>query len=154
MLLSCIHFVLYLTLSCCPVWFHCTESPSCTYYKCQTWKTTGCGVWRIGICFILFCACFASYIVFLSVAHDGLLVSRAVYVFGFCFQVLCASNEGSTIVEPLLPPEGAKIGERVSFAGYDICNHLDQAVRHIYLHDLFNPVYKAFKMNITISSTC
>jgi aminoacyl tRNA synthase complex-interacting multifunctional protein 1 len=33
--------------------------------------------------------------------------------------VLCASNEGSTIVEPLLPPEGAKIGERVSFAGID-----------------------------------
>jgi aminoacyl tRNA synthase complex-interacting multifunctional protein 1 len=33
--------------------------------------------------------------------------------------VLCSSNEGSTIVEPLLPPEGAKIGERVSFAGID-----------------------------------
>lgn len=33
------------------------------------------------------------------------------------FQVLCASNEDHTGVEPLLPPEGAKIGERVSFAG-------------------------------------
>ncbi|KAJ1429814.1 tRNA-binding domain [Sesbania bispinosa] len=33
--------------------------------------------------------------------------------------VLCASNEGPTIVEPLLPPEGAKIGERVSFSGID-----------------------------------
>lgn len=33
--------------------------------------------------------------------------------------VLCASNEGSTVVEPLLPPEGAKIGEHVSFAGID-----------------------------------
>ncbi|KAK7282440.1 hypothetical protein RIF29_11209 [Crotalaria pallida] len=33
--------------------------------------------------------------------------------------VLCASNEGSTVVEPLLPPEGAKIGERVSFSGID-----------------------------------
>ena len=32
-------------------------------------------------------------------------------------QVLCASNEDHTIVEPLLPPEGAKIGEQISFAG-------------------------------------
>ncbi|KAJ9176013.1 hypothetical protein P3X46_014506 [Hevea brasiliensis] len=33
--------------------------------------------------------------------------------------VLCASNEDHTVVEPLLPPEGAKIGERVSFSGID-----------------------------------
>jgi len=33
------------------------------------------------------------------------------------WQVLCASNEGPTVVEPLLPPEGAKIGERISFSG-------------------------------------
>lgn len=33
--------------------------------------------------------------------------------------VLCASKEDHTIVEPLLPPEGAKIGERVSFSGID-----------------------------------
>ncbi|KAL2339479.1 hypothetical protein Fmac_007419 [Flemingia macrophylla] len=33
--------------------------------------------------------------------------------------VLCASNEGPTVVEPLLPPEGAKIGERISFSGID-----------------------------------
>ncbi|KAJ4720236.1 tRNA-binding protein [Melia azedarach] len=33
--------------------------------------------------------------------------------------VLCASNEDHTLVEPLLPPEGAKIGERVSFSGID-----------------------------------
>ncbi|KAI9110805.1 hypothetical protein K1719_018243 [Acacia pycnantha] len=33
--------------------------------------------------------------------------------------VLCASNEDHTVVEPLLPPEGAKIGERVSFAGIE-----------------------------------
>jgi len=32
-------------------------------------------------------------------------------------QVLCASSEDHTIVEPLLPPEGAKLGERVSFSG-------------------------------------
>ncbi|KAL5733063.1 hypothetical protein ACOSP7_032401 [Xanthoceras sorbifolium] len=33
--------------------------------------------------------------------------------------VFCASNEDHTIVEPLLPPEGAKPGERVSFCGID-----------------------------------
>ncbi|VVA18540.1 PREDICTED: aminoacyl tRNA [Prunus dulcis] len=33
--------------------------------------------------------------------------------------VLCASNEDHTLVEPLLPPEGAKPGERVSFSGVD-----------------------------------
>ncbi|KAF3433269.1 hypothetical protein FNV43_RR24371 [Rhamnella rubrinervis] len=33
--------------------------------------------------------------------------------------VLCASNEDHTAVEPLLPPEGAKPGERVSFSGID-----------------------------------
>lgn len=39
------------------------------------------------------------------------------YAFDSYFQVLCASNEDHTVVEPLLPPEGAKIGERVSFTG-------------------------------------
>ncbi|KAF9594547.1 hypothetical protein IFM89_033517 [Coptis chinensis] len=33
--------------------------------------------------------------------------------------VLCASNSEQTVVEPLLPPEGAKIGERVTFSGHD-----------------------------------
>ncbi|XP_042416756.1 aminoacyl tRNA synthase complex-interacting multifunctional protein 1-like [Zingiber officinale] len=33
--------------------------------------------------------------------------------------VLCASNEDHTVVEPLIPPEGALLGERVSFSGYD-----------------------------------
>ncbi|XP_057541160.1 tRNA-aminoacylation cofactor arc1 [Amaranthus tricolor] len=33
--------------------------------------------------------------------------------------VLCASNEDHSVVEPLLPPEGATIGERVSFEGHD-----------------------------------
>ncbi|EOY20090.1 OB-fold nucleic acid binding domain-containing protein isoform 1 [Theobroma cacao] len=32
--------------------------------------------------------------------------------------VLCASNEDHTAVEPLLPPEGAKPGEHVSFSGH------------------------------------
>ncbi|XP_043706517.1 aminoacyl tRNA synthase complex-interacting multifunctional protein 1 [Telopea speciosissima] len=33
--------------------------------------------------------------------------------------VLCASNQDHTVVEPLLPPEGAKCGERISFSGHD-----------------------------------
>jgi aminoacyl tRNA synthase complex-interacting multifunctional protein 1 len=33
--------------------------------------------------------------------------------------VLCASSEDHTVVEPLIPPEGANIGERISFAGFD-----------------------------------
>ncbi|KAL6616297.1 hypothetical protein ACP70R_038567 [Stipagrostis hirtigluma subsp. patula] len=33
--------------------------------------------------------------------------------------VLCASTQDHTAVEPLIPPEGAKIGERISFAGFD-----------------------------------
>ncbi|XP_009363792.1 methionine--tRNA ligase, cytoplasmic [Pyrus x bretschneideri] len=33
--------------------------------------------------------------------------------------VLCASSEDHTLVEPLLPPQGAKLGERVSFSGVD-----------------------------------
>jgi aminoacyl tRNA synthase complex-interacting multifunctional protein 1 len=33
--------------------------------------------------------------------------------------VLCASNSDHTVVEPLIPPEGAKLGERISFAGFD-----------------------------------
>ncbi|MBA0600228.1 hypothetical protein Gorai_006423, partial [Gossypium raimondii] len=33
--------------------------------------------------------------------------------------VLCASNEDHTKVEPLLPPEGAKPGECISFSGID-----------------------------------
>uniref|UniRef100_A0A0A9AEQ6 Uncharacterized protein n=1 Tax=Arundo donax TaxID=35708 RepID=A0A0A9AEQ6_ARUDO len=34
-------------------------------------------------------------------------------------QVLCASTEDHTVVEPLIPPEGAKVGERILFAGFD-----------------------------------
>lgn len=33
--------------------------------------------------------------------------------------VLCASNEDHTKVEPLLPPKGAKLGERVTISGND-----------------------------------
>lgn len=37
---------------------------------------------------------------------------------GVCLQVLCASNEDHTVVEPLIVPGGAKVGECVSFSGY------------------------------------
>lgn len=33
--------------------------------------------------------------------------------------VLCASNEDHTVVEPLIAPEGAKVGECISFSGHD-----------------------------------
>ncbi|MCD9644483.1 hypothetical protein HAX54_032702 [Datura stramonium] len=33
--------------------------------------------------------------------------------------VLCASNEDHTVVEPLIAPEGAKVGECISFSGVD-----------------------------------
>ncbi|KAJ3703172.1 hypothetical protein LUZ61_006877 [Rhynchospora tenuis] len=58
-----------------------------------------------------------------------------------CGLVLCASNEDHTKVEPLSPPNGAKIGERVSFAGYDgkpedVLNpkkkQLDKITPHLY----------------------
>ncbi|CAI7828767.1 unnamed protein product [Closterium sp. NIES-54] len=34
-------------------------------------------------------------------------------------QVLCASNEDHTVCRPLQPPEGAAIGEKITFAGVD-----------------------------------
>ncbi|PON50210.1 Ribosomal protein [Trema orientale] len=58
--------------------------------------------------------------------------------------VLCASNEDHTIVEPLLPPEGSKVGERVSFAGIDgkpedVLNpkkkQLDKITPHLFTDD-------------------
>lgn len=32
-------------------------------------------------------------------------------------QVLCASNDAHDAVDPIIPPEGAAIGERVTFEG-------------------------------------
>uniref|UniRef100_A0A7N0TBT8 tRNA-binding domain-containing protein n=1 Tax=Kalanchoe fedtschenkoi TaxID=63787 RepID=A0A7N0TBT8_KALFE len=58
--------------------------------------------------------------------------------------VLCASNEDHTVVEPLLPPAGAKIGERISVAGYDgepeaVLNpkkkQLDKITPHLFTDD-------------------
>ncbi|KAK6932912.1 hypothetical protein RJ641_035806 [Dillenia turbinata] len=58
--------------------------------------------------------------------------------------VLCASNEDHTAVEPLLPPEGAKLGERVSFSGHEgnpeeVLNpkkkQLEKITPHLYTDD-------------------
>lgn len=46
------------------------------------------------------------------------LNSGAVFVIFILLQVLCASNGDHTVVEPITPPEGAKVGECVSFSGY------------------------------------
>uniref|UniRef100_A0A5B7B9B9 tRNA-binding domain-containing protein n=1 Tax=Davidia involucrata TaxID=16924 RepID=A0A5B7B9B9_DAVIN len=58
--------------------------------------------------------------------------------------VLCASNEDHTIVEPLFPPEGAKVGECVSFSGHegkpeDVLNpkkkQLEKITPHLFTDD-------------------
>ncbi|KAL6123469.1 hypothetical protein ACLB2K_075991 [Fragaria x ananassa] len=58
--------------------------------------------------------------------------------------VLCASSADHTLVEPLLPPEGAKIGEHVSFSGIDgkpedVLNpkkkQLDKITPHLFTDD-------------------
>ena len=65
--------------------------------------------------------------------------------------VLCASNEGPTIVEPLLPPEGAKIGEHISFSGIDgkpedVLNpkkkQLEKITPHLFTDDKGVATYK------------
>ncbi|WKA00773.1 hypothetical protein VitviT2T_019100 [Vitis vinifera] len=67
--------------------------------------------------------------------------------------VLCASNEDHTGVEPLLPPEGAKIGERVSFSGNegkpeDVLNpkkkQLEKITPHLFTDD------KGHQMTMTL----
>ncbi|XP_050385091.1 uncharacterized protein LOC126801699 [Argentina anserina] len=58
--------------------------------------------------------------------------------------VLCASSADHTIVEPLLPPEGSKIGERILFSGIDgkpedVLNpkkkQLDKITPHLFTDD-------------------
>jgi hypothetical protein len=83
-------------------------------------------------------------------------------------QVLCASTEDHAAVEPLIPPEGAKIGERISFAGsvynqfkgpfaqlaFIFClavliythEYVSQAVRNLVSHK--NNVYRTYKCNL------
>lgn len=65
--------------------------------------------------------------------------------------VLCASNEDHSVVEPLRPPEGAKVGERVSFAGHDgkpedVLNpkkkQLEKITPHLYTDESGVATYK------------
>lgn len=65
--------------------------------------------------------------------------------------VLCASNEDHSVVEPLLPPEGAAIGERVSFSGHegkpeDVLNpkkkQLEKITPHLFTDDKGVATYK------------
>lgn len=65
--------------------------------------------------------------------------------------VLCASNKEHTAVEPLTPPEGAKIGESISFSGFegkpeDVLNpkkkQLDKITPHLYTDDKGVATYK------------
>ncbi len=36
-----------------------------------------------------------------------------------CLQVLCASNEDHTVVDPVIPPEASNPGDRISFEGFN-----------------------------------
>ncbi|KFK36938.1 hypothetical protein AALP_AA4G191900 [Arabis alpina] len=65
--------------------------------------------------------------------------------------VLCASNEDHSVVEPLLPPAGAKPGERVSFSGIegkpeDVLNpkkkQLEKITPHLYTDENGVATYK------------
>ncbi|KAK1265394.1 putative methionine--tRNA ligase [Acorus gramineus] len=65
--------------------------------------------------------------------------------------VLCASSEDHTTVEPLCPPEGAIIGECISFAGYegkpeDVLNpkkkQLEKITPYLYTDDKGVATYK------------
>ncbi|XP_071723247.1 uncharacterized protein [Rutidosis leptorrhynchoides] len=65
--------------------------------------------------------------------------------------VLCASSEDHTIVEPLLPPQGAEIGERILFSGFDgkpedVLNpkkkQLDKITPHLFTDDKGVATYK------------
>jgi aminoacyl tRNA synthase complex-interacting multifunctional protein 1 len=58
--------------------------------------------------------------------------------------VLCASNGDHTVVEPITPPEGAKVGECVSFSGHEgkpeeVLNpkkkQLDKITPHLFTDD-------------------
>lgn len=47
----------------------------------------------------------------------GLLGCNLSCLFVFNPQVLCASSKDHTVVEPLIAPDGAKVGECVTFSG-------------------------------------
>lgn len=82
------------------------EPTCCTHHKCQTWKATRCDVRGTGNTF------FYPH----QSIHDQNIAKRSLICL---LQVLCASNEDHSEVEPLLPPVGAQPGERVSFSGYN-----------------------------------
>lgn len=76
--------------------------------------------------------------------------------------VLCASNKEHTAVEPLTPPEGAKIGESISFSGFegkpeDVLNpkkkQLDKITPHLYTDDKGVATYKGIPF-MTSSGPC
>ncbi|KAI0501835.1 hypothetical protein KFK09_016780 [Dendrobium nobile] len=76
--------------------------------------------------------------------------------------VLCASNQENTAVEPLIPPEGAKIGERVSFSGFDgrpedVLNpkkkQLEKITPHLYTDEKGVATYKGIPF-MTSSGPC
>ncbi|XP_058110654.1 tRNA-aminoacylation cofactor arc1 [Magnolia sinica] len=65
--------------------------------------------------------------------------------------VLCASSQDHTVVEPLLPPKGAKLGERISFSGHDgkpedVLNpkkkQLEKITPHLYTNENGVATYK------------
>lgn len=65
--------------------------------------------------------------------------------------VLCASSQDHTVVEPLIPPEGAKLGECVSFSGHegkpeDVLNpkkkQLEKITPHLFTDDKGVATYK------------
>ncbi|KAL8154356.1 hypothetical protein V2J09_012116 [Rumex salicifolius] len=76
--------------------------------------------------------------------------------------VLCASNEDHSAVEPLLPPEGAKPGERIAILGHDgkpedILNpkkkQLDKITPHLYTDENGIATYKGIPF-MTSAGAC
>ncbi|KAK3014945.1 hypothetical protein RJ639_009961 [Escallonia herrerae] len=75
---------------------------------------------------------------------NGLASRCASGILGVRLEVLCASSEDHTAVEPLIVPEGARIGECVSFTGHegkpeDVLNpkkkQLDKITPHLFTND-------------------
>ncbi|KAL6541662.1 hypothetical protein OROGR_011148 [Orobanche gracilis] len=76
--------------------------------------------------------------------------------------VLCASSEDHTVVEPLLAPEGAKVGECVTFSGHDgkpeeVLNpkkkQLDKIYPHLFTDDKGVATFKGVPF-MTCSGPC
>ncbi|KAI3470967.1 hypothetical protein Pfo_027630 [Paulownia fortunei] len=76
--------------------------------------------------------------------------------------VLCASNQNHTVVEPLIAPEGAKLGECVTFSGHDgkpedVLNpkkkQLDKITPHLFTDDKGVATFKGIPF-MTSSGPC